>query len=108
MELLGQLARSLGLATSKQEMPMPNSLAIRLSLLITLLTSFGSLVFLPTQAVAQDVASLTGVVTDGTGAVVADVGVKLVDTKTDASYATKTNAVGAYTFTNVPAGPGYK
>jgi hypothetical protein len=63
---------------------------------------------LPTVLKAQDVASLTGVVTDRTGAVVADANVKLVDTKTNTTYDTKTNAVGAYTFPNVLPGPGYK
>jgi hypothetical protein len=57
---------------------------------------------------AQEVASLTGVVTDSTGAVLVGVTVKLVDTKTNASYQTQTNAVGAYTFTKLLPGPGYK
>ena len=57
---------------------------------------------------AQEVASLTGVVTDKTGAVVPNVAVTLVDTKTSTSYQTKTNSVGAYTFTRVLPGPGYK
>lgn len=57
---------------------------------------------------AQEVASLTGVVTDKTGAVVPNVAVTLVDTKTSTSYQTKTNTVGAYTFTRVLPGPGYK
>jgi len=63
---------------------------------------------LPSQLAAQDVASLTGVVTDASGAVVVDAVVKLVDTKTNSSYETKSNAAGAYTFNNLPPGPGYK
>jgi hypothetical protein len=56
---------------------------------------------------AQEVASLTGVVTDSTGAVVSGATVKLVDTKTNTSYEGTTNAVGAYTFLKLLPGPGY-
>jgi len=56
---------------------------------------------------AQNVASLSGVVTDKSGAVIPGVSVKLLDTKTNESYDTKTNAVGVYTFPRVPPGPGY-
>jgi len=56
---------------------------------------------------AQDVASLTGVVTDASGAVVPGVNVKLVDTKTNTSYEATTNSVGAYTFTKLLPGQGY-
>ena len=56
---------------------------------------------------AQDVASLTGVVTDKTGAAIADVDVKVVDTKTNASYEVKTDSVGSYTFQKLQPGPGY-
>ena len=56
---------------------------------------------------AQNIASLTGVVTDKSGAVIPEVAVKLLDTKTNESYETKTNAVGAYTFPRVAPGPGY-
>ncbi len=63
---------------------------------------------LPSALKAQDVASLTGVVTDASGAVVPDVDVKLVDTKTNATFETKTNAIGAYQFLKLLPGPGYK
>jgi Carboxypeptidase regulatory-like domain len=65
-------------------------------------------VLLPTFLAAQEVASLTGVVTDKTGALLIDASVKLVDTKTNATYDTKTNSAGAYTFPKVLPGPGYK
>src|SRR5580692_6636541 len=61
----------------------------------------------PLFLAGQDVASLTGIVTDKTGAVVADTSVSLVDTKTNSTYQTKTNSVGAYTFPKVLPGPGY-
>ena len=57
---------------------------------------------------AQEVASLTGVVTDPTGAVVGGASVKVVDTKTNVTYQTETSGVGSYTFTNLLPGPGYK
>jgi hypothetical protein len=62
----------------------------------------------PTLVAAQEVASLTGVVTDTTGAVISDADVKLVDTKTNTTHETKTNAVGAYVFNQLPPGPGYR
>src|SRR4029077_538079 len=45
---------------------------------------------------------------DATGAVVPDADVKLVDTKTNATFETKTNALGAYQFLKLLPGPGYK
>jgi len=63
---------------------------------------------LPALLNAQEVASLTGVVTDASGAVVSDVDVKLLDTKTNTSYQTKTNSVGAYLFTQLAPGPAYR
>jgi hypothetical protein len=67
-----------------------------------------SLLSFPLFVSAQDVASLTGVVTDASGAVVSDVDVKLVDTKTNTTYETKTNGVGAYLFNQLHPGPGYQ
>ena len=64
--------------------------------------------FFSAPLLAQEVASLTGVVTDATGAVVPDASVLVVDTRTNASYETKTNSVGAYSFTKLVPGPGYK
>jgi hypothetical protein len=57
---------------------------------------------------AQDVASLTGIVTDTTGAVVAGVDVALLSTATNAGYHTRTNSLGAYRIVDIPPGPGYK
>src|SRR5271169_5281692 len=56
---------------------------------------------------AQNVASLNGMVTDKSGAVIPEVSVRLLDTKTNETYLTKTNEVGAYTFPRVAPGPGY-
>ena len=76
-------------------------------ILLALLVSLNAVMFTQFSA-AQELASLTGVVTDNTGAVIPDVVVKLVDTKTNASYETKTNSVGAYTFAKLLPGPGYQ
>lgn len=57
---------------------------------------------------AQDVASITGVVTDQTGAVVPGVGVTLSNAQTGTSYKGVTNAAGSYTVNEVRPGPGYR
>ena len=75
--------------------------------LLALVVFSSAVVFIPFLA-AQEQASLAGVVTDNTGAVIADALVNLVDTKTNASYDTKTNSVGAYTFAKILPGPGYQ
>jgi len=63
---------------------------------------------LPTLVAAQDVASLTGVITDTTGAVVADASVKVVDTRTNTAYEARTNTLGSYLFNRLQPGPGYQ
>ena len=58
---------------------------------------------------AQDTAaSLTGVVTDATGAAVPGATVELLNPATGQTYKTTTNGVGSYTLTNITPGPGYK
>jgi hypothetical protein len=57
---------------------------------------------------AQDVASITGVVTDPTGAVIPGVTISLENPQTGATYTTVSNGEGSYTFTEVRPGPGYK
>ncbi|MFZ0321680.1 MAG: carboxypeptidase-like regulatory domain-containing protein [Candidatus Sulfotelmatobacter sp.] len=66
------------------------------------------LLAMPGLLTAQDVASLTGVVTDATGAVVPGVNVKLLDTKTNTNYDATTNSVGTYSFLKLLPGSGYK
>ena len=65
-------------------------------------------VLIPNPASAQAVASLTGVVTDQTGAVVSGALVTLIDTKTNQTYTAETNESGAYTFTKLLPGPAFK
>src|SRR5882762_3407813 len=62
----------------------------------------------PVLLKAQEVASMTGVVTDTSEAVLPNVSVTLVNTKTNVSYNATTNSHGAYRFVNVAPGPGYK
>ena len=64
-------------------------------------------VFLAAEAYGQMAATtaLVGTVTDKTGAVLANAAVRLVDTKTNQSYETKSNSVGAYHFPSVTPGP---
>jgi hypothetical protein len=57
---------------------------------------------------AQEAASITGVVTDPTGAVVPNVKVVLENTATGVSYKATSNNVGSYVITSVAPGPGYK
>src|SRR5246127_4495491 len=64
--------------------------------------------FIPNILVGQEAASLTGVVTDQTGAVVSGVSVRLLDKKTNTTYQTETNPLGSYTFSKLLPGPGYK
>jgi hypothetical protein len=67
-----------------------------------------AVLFLPLQSRAQEVASLTGAVTDKSGAVIAGATALLLDTKTNNVYQTTTNSVGAYSFLRVLPGPGYE
>ena len=75
---------------------------------VGLLIGMSVCAFIPRNVMAQEVASLTGVVTDQTGALVSAVSVKLLDTKTNTTYQTQTNDLGSYTFTKLLPGPGYK
>jgi hypothetical protein len=66
------------------------------------------IISLPAILKAQDVASITGVVTDQTGAVVPDVDVTLQNPQTGVTYKATTNATGSYTLNQIKPGPGYK
>lgn len=57
---------------------------------------------------AQDISSITGVVTDSTGAVIPGVSVTLMNPATGATYTAVTNDVGSYTIAHVAPGPGYR
>ena len=56
---------------------------------------------------AQDTASITGVVTDTSGAVVPGVQVTLTNPATGVKYQAVTNAEGSYTINEARPGPGY-
>jgi len=61
----------------------------------------------PLMVAAQSVASLTGVVTDSSGAAVPGASIKVTNTQTGASLFGKTTGDGSYRISNVPPGPGY-
>jgi hypothetical protein len=60
------------------------------------------------QLKAQSFASVTGVVTDQTGAVISHANVLLQNPMTGTEYRGVTNSDGSYTISNVKPGPGYK
>jgi hypothetical protein len=66
------------------------------------------LLSIPALLKAQDVASITGVVSDQSGAVIPGVDVTLRNPQTGISYKTVTNASGSYTLNQIKPGPGYK
>jgi 3D (Asp-Asp-Asp) domain-containing protein len=70
---------------------------------LTLLLAF----FLPHALHAQDSASITGIVTDASGAVIPSVKVTLTNPATGVSYQGVTSAEGSYTINEVKPGPGY-
>ena len=81
----------------------------RANLKITLLSLFLLVLTLsaPKLVVAQDVSSMTGVVTDPSGAAVPDTVVTLTNKTTGAKFSQTTNSSGSYRFSDVPPGPGY-
>ena len=78
---------------------MRTAQALLLEFLLLLLTS--SMIF------GQQVSSVTGVVTDASGASIPGVDVKLTDTQTGFVQSTKTNDLGVYLFVQVKPGSGY-
>src|ERR1017187_3543752 len=104
----GVLRAALGISDREHEIIEPDRLAslmrvgLRVAAAIMLLAGL-----LGVGLQAQDVASITGTVTDKTGAPVFDASVKLLDTRTGAVYESRTGSFGAYLFARVPAGQGY-
>jgi hypothetical protein len=66
-----------------------------------------ALCFVPRLRAQDNTATLTGVVTDTTGAAIPDVHVTLTNPQTTTTYKTVTNGAGSYTFSEVTPGPGY-
>jgi hypothetical protein len=67
-----------------------------------------AVIFTSSVSHAQDVAAVTGVVSDTNGGLIVGADVKLVNTTTRAEYSGKTNSLGSYRIVNVTPGPGYK
>jgi hypothetical protein len=63
--------------------------------------------FVPSAIKAQESSSMTGVVTDATGAVISGALVTLTNKTTGLKFTGTTNATGVYHFLNVPPGPDY-
>jgi hypothetical protein len=85
---------------------MFTSSAARVSFIAIIVAVLSLSAAIPGQA--QDVASITGVVSDQTGALIPDVTVTLQNPQTGVVYKTVTNASGSYTINLVKPGPGYK
>jgi len=62
----------------------------------------------PIFVFAQDSSSMTGVVTDATGAVIPGTTVSLSNPSTGVTFSQTTDGQGSYRFVNVPPNPGYK
>lgn len=60
-----------------------------------------------TQALAQQLATITGSVTDSTGTAIPGVQVSIKSASTGMTYNTVTNGAGTYTISDVKPGPGY-
>jgi hypothetical protein len=60
------------------------------------------------RAQATSTASITGTVTDASGAVVPGAVIELTDPGTGQTYKTVSNQVGSYTISDIAPGPGYK
>lgn len=71
------------------------------------LAMLGILLCIPALLSAQDQASITGVVTDASGAAIAGVQVTLQNAKTGTEYKAVTNSQGSYSIPNAAPGDGY-
>jgi hypothetical protein len=65
-------------------------------------------VFVPCMAIAQANSSLTGTVTDSSGALLPGTVVTLSNSATGITFTQTTDKAGSYVFSNVPPGSGYK
>jgi Carboxypeptidase regulatory-like domain len=65
------------------------------------------LILFPAVVAGQQASSVTGVVTDMTGAALSGAEVKLTDTKTSKEQTTQTNELGVYSFHKISPGTGY-
>ncbi len=72
------------------------------------LLAAGAVFVTPSVSHAQDVAAVTGIVSDSNGGAIVGADVSLVNTTTRAAYSAKTNGLGSYKIVNATPGPGYK
>ncbi len=66
-----------------------------------------ALVTAVSAGLAQTTSSVTGIVTDSSGAVIPGASVVLSNPSTSVRFAVKTDSAGSYRVSNVPPGPGY-
>ncbi|WP_419804303.1 carboxypeptidase-like regulatory domain-containing protein [Terriglobus sp.] len=79
------------------------------SRLMGTLLPLAAVLSIPAAGYAQTTsATVTGVVTDTTGAIVPDTNVELTNPTTGVSFKAKTNSAGSYRFGEVPPGPNYQ
>jgi len=74
---------------------------------IALTVILASLLFVAPFAQAQDNASMTGIVTDASGAVISGAVVTLTNSSRGLNFTATTNGTGSYRFPNVPPADGY-
>jgi hypothetical protein len=65
------------------------------------------LILFPSVVPGQQASSVTGVITDATGAAISGAVVTLTDTRTSREQTTNTNEMGVYSFHKISPGPGY-
>ena len=87
---------------------MSKAFAFRAFFVATILAGFVFAALFSIPALAQDVATITGIVTDQSGALVPDATVTLTNSQTGVVYTATSNSYGSYTITQVKPGPGYK
>src|ERR1700733_11245285 len=75
--------------------------------LLGVLSSLTLFCLAPSIARAQATATITGLVTDQSGAVVPGASVKVTDARTGQNYFGKTSGDGTYRGDAIPPGPGY-
>jgi hypothetical protein len=81
---------------------------IRLAgVLLALIVTVAATCLLPSIAHAQSISTVTGTVSDTSGAAVPGASIKLIDTRTNAAYFGKTAGDGTYRLSDLPPGPGY-
>jgi hypothetical protein len=78
------------------------------SFIVVLVAGLALTTAIKLRAQSQETASLTGTVTDPSGAVVPGASIELANPSTGKVYRAVANSLGSYTITDITPGPGYK